>query len=294
MMDKIIDCHMHFSAKGIFNKTAENIGLKCTLEEVQNEFKKNNIVLGIGMGVDICEENNLSNPQIIYHGKEKFPPFLAQCLGINTLAINKENLKDTLDSFKQKLEENSTVGLKIYTGYQPYLATDKKYRDFYKLAQKYDVPVVFHMGDTANSMGKLKYSQPLIIDEVAVDFPKVKFVIAHCGTPWVADAVEVVAKNKNVYMDLSGLMEGKFKAKKQIKEFKPYLNIFRTWFNYLHDYQKLMYGSDWPLVDMKDYIKVIQSIIPKKAYDDVFYHNALKVFDRLPEYLKKQEKKIYD
>lgn len=245
MMDKIIDCHMHFSAKGIFNKTAENIGLKCTLEEVQNEFKKNNIVLGIGMGVDICEEN-------------------------------------------------STVGLKIYTGYQPYLATDKKYRDFYKLAQKYDVPVVFHMGDTANSMGKLKYSQPLIIDEVAVDFPKVKFVIAHCGTPWVADAVEVVAKNKNVYMDLSGLMEGKFKAKEQIKEFKPYLNIFRTWFNYLHDYQKLMYGSDWPLVDMKEYIKVIQSIIPKKAYDDVFYHNALKVFDRLPEYLKKQEKKIYD
>ena len=143
-------------------------------------------------------------------------------------------------------------------------------------------------------MGKLKYSQPLIIDEVAVDFPKVKFVIAHCGTPWVADAVEVVAKNKNVYMDLSGLMEGKFKAKKQIKEFKPYLNIFRTWFNYLHDYQKLMYGSDWPLVNMKEYIKVIQSIIPKKAYDDVFYHNALKVFDRLPEYLKKQEKKIYD
>lgn len=70
-------------------------------------LRKNNIVLGIGMGVDICEENNLSNPQIIYHGKEKFPPFLAQCLGINALAINKENFKDTLDSFKQKLEENS-------------------------------------------------------------------------------------------------------------------------------------------------------------------------------------------
>lgn len=47
MMDKIIDCHMHFSAKGIFNKTAENIGLKCTLEEVQNEFKKNNIVVWV-------------------------------------------------------------------------------------------------------------------------------------------------------------------------------------------------------------------------------------------------------
>ena len=64
---------------------------------------------------------------------------------------------------------------------------------------------------------KLKYSQSFNIDELAVDFPKVKFVIAHCGTPWVQDAVEVVAKNKNVYMDLSGLMERKFKVKNRLK-----------------------------------------------------------------------------
>ena len=54
MMDKIIDCHMHFSAKGIFNKTAENIGLKCTLEEVQNEFKKNNIVSNQSLNFNSC------------------------------------------------------------------------------------------------------------------------------------------------------------------------------------------------------------------------------------------------
>ena len=40
MMDKIIDCHMHFQLNGIFNKTAENIGLKCTLEEVQMNLRK--------------------------------------------------------------------------------------------------------------------------------------------------------------------------------------------------------------------------------------------------------------
>lgn len=289
-MDKIIDCHMHFSAKGIFNKTAENIGVECTLAELQKQFTENNIVLGIGMGVDRSGEPPNTNPQVIYHGEEKFPPFLVQCLGVDPSVITKKNKADVIDSFKEKIDEETTVGIKIYTGYQPYYATDKVYKPFYKLAQKHDIPVVFHMGDTANSMGRLKYSHPLIIDDLAVDYPKVKFVIAHCGTPWIADAIEVAGKNSNVFIDLSGLMEGKFEAKKQIRKFKPYLDVFKTWFNYLDNYQKLMYGSDWPLVDFKEYIEVIKSIIPKAAQEDVFYNNAQIVFNRIPAYLEKYAK----
>lgn len=286
-IDRIIDCHMHFSARGIFDKTAENIGVKCTLDELEKQFEKNNIVLSIGMGVDKSGEYPNTNPQIIYHGEKIFPPFMMQCLGVDTSVITKENISDVLARFEAKLDEETTAGIKIYTGYQPFYATDDIYKPFYKLAQKYDVPVVFHMGDTANSMGRLKYSHPLIVDDVAVDFPRVKFVIAHCGTPWVADAVEVAAKNKNVYIDLSGLMEGKFAAKEQIEHFKPYLDVFRTWFNYLGNYKKLMYGSDWPLVDFASYIEVIKSIVPQSAYEDVFYNNAVRVFDRIPNYLSK-------
>lgn len=281
---------MHFSARGIFDATAENIGTKCTLTELKKQFEQNNIVLGIGMGVDKSGEAPYTNPQIIYHGEDKFPLFLMQCLGVDASVITKENTAEILADFELKMNETTTAGIKIYTGYQPFYATDKIYRPFYKLAQKYDVPVVFHMGDTANSMGRLKYSHPLIVDEVAVDFPQVKFVIAHCGTPWIADAVEVAAKNKNVYIDLSGLMEGRFEAKKQIEHFKPYLDVFRTWFNYLGNYKKLMYGSDWPLVDLKAYIEVIKSIVPETAYEDVFYNNALRIFDRIPAYLSKLDK----
>ena len=239
------------------------------------------------MGVDKSGDYPNTNPQIIYHGEDRFPPFMMQCLGVDTSVITKENIADVLDSFEAKMNEDTTAGIKIYTGYQPFYATDDIYKPFYKLAQKYDVPVVFHMGDTANSMGRLKYSHPLVVDDVAVDFPNVRFVIAHCGTPWVADAVEVAAKNKNVYIDLSGLMEGKFEAKTQIEHFKPYLDVFRTWFNYLGNYKKLMYGSDWPLVDFASYIEVIKSIVPEFAYEDVFYNNAIKVFDRIPNYLNK-------
>ena len=278
---------MHFSAHGIFDKTAENIGAKCTLDELKQQFKQNNIVLSIGMGVDKSGDYPNTNPQIIYHGEDRFPPFMMQCLGVDASVITKENIADVLDSFEAKMNEDTTAGIKIYTGYQPFYATDDIYKPFYKLAQKYDVPVVFHMGDTANSMGRLKYSHPLVVDDVAVDFPNVRFVIAHCGTPWVADAVEVAAKNKNVYIDLSGLMEGKFEAKTQIEQFKPYLDVFRTWFNYLGNYKKLMYGSDWPLVDFASYIEVIKSIVPEFAYEDVFYNNAIRVFDRIPNYLNK-------
>ena len=276
---------MHFSAKGIFDMTAENIGAKCTLAELKKQFEQNNVVLGIGMGVDKSGEAPHTNPQIIYHGAAEFPPFLMQCLGVDASVITPEYAAEVLESFERKMNEPTTAGIKIYTGYQPFYATDEIYRPFYRLAQKYEVPVVFHMGDTANSMGRLKYSHPLIVDEVAVDFPQVKFVIAHCGTPWIVDAVEVAAKNKNVYIDLSGLMEGRFEAKAQIEHFKPYLDVFRTWFNYLGNYKKLMYGSDWPLVDLQAYIEVIKSIVPEKAYEDVFYNNALKVFDRIPAYL---------
>ena len=290
-LDKIIDVHMHFSAKGIFNQTAKQcLGVEATLAELKKEFDEAKVILGVGMGVDKSGSAPHTNPQIIFHGQNRFPAFLVQCLGVDPTVITEDNMADVLAEFERHMDEETTVGIKIYTGYLPYYATDKIYQPFFKLAKKYDVPVVFHMGDTANSMGRLKYSHPLIIDDVAVDYPDIKFVIAHCGTPWVADAVEVAAKNKNVFIDLSGLMEGSFKAKKQIKEFKPYLDVFRTWFNYLEKYNKLMYGSDWPLVNPKQYIKVIKSIIPEKFQEDVFYNNALYVFDRIPAYLKKYQK----
>ena len=283
---KKIDAHMHFSAKGIFDETAAQLlGVECTLKEVKREFDECNIVAGIGMGVDKSGAEPHTNPLHICHGEKDFPPYLVQCLGVDPNVITEKNRLDVLSAFEAKMDEPSTVGIKIYTGYQPFYATDEVYQPFYELAAKYEVPVVFHMGDTANSMGRLKYSHPLIIDDLAVDHPQNRFVIAHCGTPWIPDAVEVAAKNANVFIDLSGLMEGRFQGAQQIVKFKPYLDVFRTWFNCLEKYEKLMYGSDWPLVNMADYIEVIKSIIPEDRWEDVFYNNALHVFDKLQDYL---------
>ena len=73
---------------------------------------------------------------------------------------------------------------------------------------KYHLPVIFHTGDNWSTTAKVKYAHPLRMDEVAVDHPEVRFVLAHFGNPWLIDAAEVVFKNPNVWADLSGLFVG--------------------------------------------------------------------------------------
>jgi uncharacterized protein len=69
---------------------------------------------------------------------------------------------------------------------------------------------MIHTGDTYSPTGRVKYSHPLHVDDVAVDYPKVRFVICHLGNPWFRDCMEVVYKNDNVYTDMSGLTLGDF------------------------------------------------------------------------------------
>ena len=168
--------------------------------------------------------------------------------------------------------------IKIYLGYVHQFASHSAYHPAYRLAEKYDVPVVFHTGDTYSTEGKLKYSDPLTIDEVAVDFPKVKFVIAHIGNPWIQSAAEVAYKNPNVYLEGSALLIGNLDEMPREKV-DEYVTRPVAWaFGYLENPEKLMYGTDWPLTDMASYLKAFQRAIPPEHWDAVFYGNAARVF----------------
>ena len=168
--------------------------------------------------------------------------------------------------------------IKIYLGYIHQYANDARYEPLYALAEKYDVPVVFHTGDTDSTRAKLKYADPLTIDEVAVDHPRVTFVIAHCGYPWIESAAEVAYKNPNVYLDGSAFMIGDL-SKKPPGHVDEYVVRPLKWiFGYVENPDKLMFGTDWPLVDMKQYVDAFKRAIPRKYWRKVFHDNAVKVF----------------
>ena len=80
----------------------------------------------------------------------------------------------------------------------------------YELAIEFDVPVMFHSGDTYTPKGKVRFAHPLHIDDVAVDFPDLKIVICHVGNPWIRDCMEVVYKNANVLCRFFRTGTGKF------------------------------------------------------------------------------------
>jgi hypothetical protein len=183
-----------------------------------------------------------------------------------------------IDRLKAGLKSKRYGCIKIYLGYVYRYAYDKEYEPVYALAKEYDVPVVFHTGDTFAKKGKLKYADPLTIDEVAVDHPDVRFVIAHCGNPWIESAAEVAYKNDNVYLECSALLLGNL-DKLPKEQVETYVVRPISWiFGYVEKPTKLMFGSDSPLVDVKPYIDAYKRAIPKEHWKAVFHDNAVRVF----------------
>ena len=177
------------------------------------------------------------------------------------------------------LEDHRYGCIKIYLGYIRRYASDPAYDPVYRLAARHKVPVVFHTGDTVDKSGLLKYADPLTIDEVAVANRDVNFVIAHLGNPWIESAAEVAYKNPNVYVEASALLVGDLSRfpPEQVEEYmvKP----IRWAFGYIEDPKKFMFGTDWPLNDMKAYLEAYKKAIPREHWKAVFRENALRVFN---------------
>ena len=169
-------------------------------------------------------------------------------------------------------------GLKLYPGYEPFYPHDPRLRVVYDLAEEFNVPVMIHSGDTYTSTGKVKYSHPLEIDEVAVDHRNVSLVICHLGNPWLVDCMEVVYKNPNVYADFSGLILGDF-----TEAFEDYMEEqISEVILYAGEPHKFLYGSDWPICSMKSYVDFVRQLKLTPAHlHAIMYENARSLF-RLP------------
>jgi len=171
--------------------------------------------------------------------------------------------------------------LKGYLGYLHFGPDAPQYVPYYELAARHNVPFVFHTGDTYSPRAKLRFAQPLLVDEVAVDHPDVRFVLAHVGNPWMTDAAEVVYKNVNVWADLSGLLVGEDSVfqgeEKQDARADAIHNLARA-FHYAERPNRFLYGSDWPLASMPAYRDFIRSAIPPMHHPLVFEDNARTLF----------------
>jgi len=256
----IIDAHTHTAFTGDTEPTS---GRPRTMDQYFKEWREAGIV-GAVAHTSATGENfyDLEKRNVIY------------CGGVGE-TVELKRIENGLKSRQYRC-------IKIYLGYGHRYAYDRQYEPIYALAEKYDVPVVFHTGDTYSKTAKLKFADPLTIDEVAVDHPKINFVIAHCGNPWIESAAEVAYKNPNVYLECSAMLTGDMDQLPQEKVETYVVRPIAWVFGYIEDPKKLMFGSDWPLVSMKPYVEAYKRAIPREHWKAVFHDNAMRVFKLSP------------
>lgn len=193
-----------------------------------------------------------------------------------------------LAHLRELLGEGRIRGLKLYPGYEPFFVSDPRMRVVYELAGEFGVPVMIHTGDTFDPKGKLKYAHPLEVDEVAVDFREVTFVICHLGNPWITDAMEVIYKNDNVVGDISG-----FTLKHFEERFERYmLRQVEEVIAFAGDRSKLLYGTDWPISDMGSYLRFVDKLeLTPREREQILWRNSVRVFGlEMPAEVTPQER----
>jgi predicted TIM-barrel fold metal-dependent hydrolase len=189
--------------------------------------------------------------------------------------------RDHLALVEEVLKQGKVKALKVYLGYLHYEPYHAGYRRYYALAAKHKVPVIFHCGDTYSRTAKVKYAHPLKIDEVAVDFPETKFVLAHFGNPWILDAAQVVYKNKNVWADLSAILIGDARAFAAMKEegvLERAVKRVKEGIEYAEAPERFLFGSDWPLSPIAVYRDFVKRLFPEKQHAMVLGGNAKALF----------------
>jgi len=277
---KIIDAHVHFSRNVSFEDCAKQTSLVDFSERgYLAETGGNMVERSVCMGLTECDPAGFpdkgSRTPMLADLAEQLPPGMSLCPGINPHMLGKRNLDELAELARGACKIKA---VKIYAGYYHVDINDPIYAPVYDLAEKYDLTVAIHTGDTYSSKGLLKYSHPLLLDELAVNRPDIRFVACHMGTPWVFDACEVCAKNPNVYIDLSGLLVGNAEYIGRMSSNALITDRYKQALCYLDNYDKVIYGSDWPLVPMGAYISFIKKLIPEDHHDKVFRRNAEKVY----------------
>lgn len=143
---------------------------------------------------------------------------------------------------RRLVEEFGVRGFKFHPNVQGFFPNDRIAYGLYEAIEELGAIALFHTGQTGIGSGipggggiRLKYSNPLHVDDVAVDFPHLKIILAHPSFPWQDEALSIATHKPGVYIDLSGWSPKYFPP-----QLVQYANTLLR--------EKVLFGSDYPLL----------------------------------------------
>lgn len=173
---------------------------------------------------------------------------------------------------ERAVKELGLRGLKLMQITQAFFPNDQRFYPLWEKCVELDIPVLFHTGQTGVGAGtpggaglKLKYSQPIHIDDVAADFPDLNIIMAHPAVPWQEEQLSIALHKANVYIDLSGWSP---------KYFRPVLVQYAS--TLLQD--KVLFGSDYPAIQPDRWLKDFEGLeIKDEVRQKILLENAKKL-----------------
>lgn len=241
----ITDCHVHIQPVEMFRPEAlaimkaKRAGWEQIVEFAHSPsaFLKHMDAAGIGRAVLI----NYVAPEVI-----GFPPAVNEWIAgyvrhdpkrlIPCGSIHPRHTQNVMADMEQILRLGIRL-IKIHPPHQllypnDYLHGVKELEIIYRAAEANDIPVMFHTGTSVFPGARNKFGDPIHVDDVAVDFPKLKILLAHGGRPlWMDTAFFLVRRHPNVFLDISGI------PPKALLNYFPRLEEIAS---------KTLFGTDWP------------------------------------------------
>ena len=262
-MPRAIDVHVHPStteylvdAMGPFQAAAEryfrtSIPVR-TVDEMADEFRSADI-LAVLLAWDATSASGL-------------PPvtndFIASCVArhpdtfLGFASVDPWAGRKAIAELKRAIGDLGLRGLKLHPSAQAFAPNDRRFYDLWATAAGLGIPVLFHTGTTGLGAGlpggggiKLGYSRPVLLDDVAADFPELTIIGAHPSWPWQDEMLAVAQHKTNVWIDLSGWSP---------KLWSPELT--RAVLGPLSD--RALFGTDYPFITFAKWLAAFRTHQP--------------------------------
>ena len=179
---------------------------------------------------------------------------------------------DAVAQARSLVRDYGVKGFKFHPTLQGFAPNDQAFYPLWAQIESLGVPALFHTGQTGIGAGlpggrglKLRLSDPMLVDDVAADFPALTVILAHPSVPWVASSISMATHKSNVYIDLSGWSPKYFPA-----------DLVRAANSYLQD--KVLFGTDYPLLTPERWLRDFEGLeLKPDARAKILKSNAVKV-----------------
>lgn len=179
------------------------------------------------------------------------------------------------DRYRKLLETGAIKGLKFFPGHDAYYPTDERCLPYYAICEELGTPVLFHTGQNTGDSACAEWNDPKYIVDIAKRYPALPVVITHYFWPKMEYCYEITRDCPNICFETAAMADG------EVVEMSGGIGTVRGILKQtIADRpDKVMFGTDWPMCDMADHIRLVTSLgLPSDIEEAVFSGNARRIY----------------